>query len=215
MVAGVITTVFLTLMLLAGLSVIRYRRSEFAIAFALTGPALVFRWILEFRHDRWLLFPAALFWLLLIAFMVIAIVRYVLTEQRITYDTISGAICGYLLFGIFNALLFGVLEMLHPGSLRSTEGFSLISKGQPDPVKQLIHFIYFSLVTLSGVGYGDITPVSSPVRAFAALEAITGQFYIAVLIARLVSIHASSAAAHRHSEETPDERGKNRRTARR
>jgi hypothetical protein len=215
MVAGVITTVFLTLMLLAGLSVIRYQRSEFAIAFALTGPALVFRWILEFQHERWLLLIAALFWLALIAFMIIAIVRYVLTEQRITYDTISGAICGYLLFGLFNALLFGVFEMLHPGSLRTTNGLSLISGGQPDPVKQLIHFIYFSLVTLSGVGYGDITPVSSPVRAFAALEGITGQFYIAVLIARLVSIHASNAPSRRGDSPKEERRDKATRSARR
>ncbi len=140
-------------------------------------------------------------------FTVVVIVRYVLTEDHVTYDTISGAICGYLLFGLSNAMLFAALELLHPGSLHAVRGPRVPTNGQPDVVKQLIHFIYFSLITLAGLGYGDITPASSPARAFAALEGIAGQFYIAVLIARLVSIHASSSPLvsdrqHRRSDSS-------------
>lgn len=203
--AGVVTTVFLSLMLGAGLRIFWRRRTEFVVACVLTGAALMLRWILLFRHDRWLLLPTAVCWYALMVFTVVVIVRYVLTEARVTYDTISGAICGYLLFGLSNAVLFATLELLHPGSLHAVRGPTVLANGQPDVVKQLIHFIYFSLVTLAGLGYGDITPASSPARAFAALEGIAGQFYIAVLIARLVSIHASSSSLiSERQHDSPD-----------
>jgi hypothetical protein len=57
--------------------------------------------------------------------------------------------------------------------------------------QEIFQFIYFSLVTLASLGYGDIIPLSPPARAVAAVEGIAGQFYIAVLIARLVSLHSS------------------------
>jgi voltage-gated potassium channel len=55
--------------------------------------------------------------------------------------------------------------------------------------------MYFSFVTITGLGYGDITPLA-PARMIAAIEAMVGQFYIAVLIARLVSLHSSNWTAH-------------------
>ncbi len=89
------------------------------------------------------------------------------------------------------SLIFALIEMLHPGSFYSADS-SMKLQGHPGHVHQeLIQFIYFSLVTLASVGYGDIIPVTPPARAVAAVEGISGQFYIAVLIARLVSLHSS------------------------
>ena len=69
--------------------------------------------------------------------------------------------------------------------------------GQPlsdasHPLQPLNLFLYLSLVTLSSVGYGDIIPVTPPARMIAALEAVVGQLYLAVFLARLVGLHMSS-----------------------
>ncbi len=111
-----------------------------------------------------------------------------LSATRVTNDTISGAVCGYLLFGIMFAFVYAIIELLYPGSFM-IDGKLL----RPDLRRfyyqhEISTLIYYSLVTLATVGYGDIAPVSLPARVLAALEAIAGQFYIAVLIARLVSI---------------------------
>jgi hypothetical protein len=79
-------------------------------------------------------------------------------------------------------LCFYLLEQAQPGSF-------LIGEQQTDPS----HFIYYSFVTMSTLGYGDITPISSPARSLSVLTAVVGQFYIAVLIARLVGMHIAQA----------------------
>ena len=98
------------------------------------------------------------------------------------------AACAYLLIGIIWADVYAILENIVPGSF-TTGGIQLAA--DPGAVivtarEQLAHFSYFSLVTLSTLGYGDITPVTRPARALASTEAIFGQLYLAVLIARLV-----------------------------
>jgi hypothetical protein len=55
------------------------------------------------------------------------------------------------------------------------------------------HFIYYSFVTMSTLGYGDITPISNPARSLSLLEAVVGQLYIAILIAKLVGMHIAQA----------------------
>jgi flagellar biosynthesis protein FliR len=109
----------------------------------------------------------------------------------VTNDTISGAVCGYLLMGVVFGFLYGIIALLYPGS------FIVAGKTiQPEPSSfdyhhEIINLIYYSFVTLATVGYGDITPASAPARALAMIEAGAGQFYVAILIARLVSIRYS------------------------
>jgi hypothetical protein len=104
-------------------------------------------------------------------------------KEHITADSLSGALCGYLLLGVAFGHVYCVLETVAPGSFTGTDKF-------PEEVREQdrCHFLltYFSLITLTSVGYGDITPVHGTARGLAAVEAITGQFYLAVLIAELV-----------------------------
>ena len=70
------------------------------------------------------------------------------------------------------------------------QGHELAIEGQPTRIdKDPAALVYFSFITLSTVGYGDITPLSPPARSFAFMEAIIGQIYLAVLVARLVGLH--------------------------
>jgi hypothetical protein len=128
----------------------------------------------------------------------IAILSNVVKSKTVTSDTIYGAICAYLLLGLMWAFLFCVVEVLHPGSL--LEGGQPIATGHVAyPQFAMINsLIYYSLSTLSTMGYGDILPKSGPARAFSNLESISGQMYLAILIARLVAMQI----AHSNSRPT-------------
>ena len=102
----------------------------------------------------------------------------VLGEGRVDAERVCAALCVYLLAGIAFGGVFAALERLGPGSLAGTGSIDLDDT------------VYFSFVTLATLGYGDIAPAASATRALAVLEAVFGQLYLAVLIARLVSLYA-------------------------
>lgn len=125
--------------------------------------------------------------LLDIAFILIVggfILSIVFRAREITVETVAGAICVYLFIGIFWADVYALVEIANPGS------FSLLQQGEQQSAQVIAHrssqFNYFSFVTLSTLGYGDITPQTRPAQGLAAMEAILGQLFLAVLIARLV-----------------------------
>jgi hypothetical protein len=113
----------------------------------------------------------------------------VLRKGAVTADKIYGALCVYLLIGLTWGFMFLTLEGVQPGSFQFGQARS--SGIEKDPAT----LVYFSFVTLSTVGYGDITPLSPPARSLAFLEAIIGQIYLAVLVARLVGLHIAYSMA--------------------
>jgi voltage-gated potassium channel len=96
-------------------------------------------------------------------------------SRESTPDGLIGAIFGYFLIAAAWALLYRQLEVWHAGSFRFAEG------GDRD-----IQLLYFSLITITTVGYGDILPATPVARVWAALEAAVGTLYIAILIGRIV-----------------------------
>jgi hypothetical protein len=111
------------------------------------------------------------------------IVASLFRRQPLSLDSIFGAICGYLLLGMAWAVLYSMLDAVWPGSFDI--GSRLAEQVHVDQSR--IHlFTYYSFITLTTVGYGDVTPLSMPARTCAWLEALTGQFYLAVLVAALV-----------------------------
>lgn len=120
---------------------------------------------------------------ILLAYTAAVILFHLFREDRITGDMIMGAICAYFLMGLIWAFLYSTLEFFQPGSFQMPQG----------TVNQAT-FTYYSYVTLTTLGYGEITPISTPARSFALLEAMMGQLYLAVLIARLVGIHIAQSS---------------------
>ena len=105
--------------------------------------------------------------------------RYVMRARIITRDQIYAGICMYVMLGFAFGSLFYLVYLLDPTS------FGYESFGGKDP-----DLMYFSFVTLATLGYGDITPRSPAVRGLAVLEALVGMIYIAVFMARLVSLRS-------------------------
>jgi hypothetical protein len=129
------------------------------------------------------------------------ILRHLLTQHEVTWDSIVGTFCGYLLIGVMWSEAYSLLQLATPGALH----FDIESVAEmDDPGRRWQHIQYFSFVTLTTIGYGDITPVSPAARALATLEAICGQFYLAVLVAGLVGIRVPQHVASRgHRHEGP------------
>lgn len=106
-------------------------------------------------------------------------IRQVMRSKTVDANSIIGAVCIYLLLGVIWALFYVLVNILIPGS------FSVQISGSA--FAQLQAFLYYSFVTLTTLGYGDIAPISGTARALSTIEAILGQFYIAILVAGLVA----------------------------
>jgi voltage-gated potassium channel len=109
--------------------------------------------------------------------------RSLFTGERIDMNMIMGSICVYILVGISWSILYFFESVIHPGAFN---GVNLTS------TKTLYtDLLYYSYVTLSTLGYGDITPMTPIARTLAYIEALFGQFYIAILVASFVGMHIS------------------------
>ena len=180
-----IISVLLSLVLISAVLVVASRRSTLIIALLLAIPALVGRWINYFRPE---LVPPALFLpagLALIAFVVANLLRFVLLAPSVNADVLCASISAYLMLGLIWTMAYWLVDQLTPGafSFNTTSGTKETMAG--------FNAFYFSFITLSTVGYGDITPVSKVARMLAATEAMTGLLYVAVLISRLVSLYSA------------------------
>lgn len=111
---------------------------------------------------------------------------------EISANRLVGAVCIYLILGVIWAVAYSILEMTFPGSF---QGFLPLEDREWDS-----EWLYFSFVTMTSLGYGDISPVSAIARALAYLEAVTGQFYIAILVAGLVGAHMSRRDSRKTDE---------------
>ena len=119
------------------------------------------------------------------------IVASLFRRQALSLDAVFGTICGYLLLGMAWGVLYSMIDTVWPGSFQIGE--QLAEQVQADDSR--IHlFTYFSFITLMTVGYGDVTPLSASARTCAWLEALTGQFYMAVLVAGLVGAFLAKKA---------------------
>ena len=124
--------------------------------------------------------------LAIFGFLIVAIshaLKQVVFGTEMNVNRLVGAICVFLLLGIIWSFAYSMLELAVPGS------FSGLDPGH-DP-RSDSSWLYFSFVTLTTLGYGDITPESAVARTLAYIQAVVGLFYMAVLVAGLVSAYIS------------------------
>ncbi len=163
------------------------RRRRSIIAWTLGVPAIAERFAITFAPSRSLYLAGSILWLLLFAFITWNELRAVLKQKEVTREVISMSISTYLLFGLTFGLFYIVLHDLQPNAFGFGAG-GPVSEQQTIPVP-----IYLSLTTLSTIGFGDITPLTLQARYAAVAEGITGQFYLAILVARLVGMQMSQS----------------------
>lgn len=130
----------------------------------------------------------------------IAVLTHVIVARRITADMIFGSVAVYLLVGINIALLLMFIHYLAPGSVLDTLNPS-------DPwtreVSNFSTLLYFSMITLTSVGYGDAVPSGQLARSIAVFTGIFGQLYVAILVAKLVGLYTAQVMTAHGRDSSP------------
>jgi hypothetical protein len=184
----------LTLVMISAGLAVGGRRSVLLIAGLLLVPTLLAQW--SHRLFPLLISPVAhlVMGMLFMGFVVSQLLRFILLGSRVNAEVLCAGISVYLMIGLLWAMAYMLTGQLSPGA------FSFVN--DPDNQRTMTSFnaFYFSFTTLSTVGFGDISPVSKVARTLAIMEAITGMFYVAILISRLVSMYAPAAATAAESE---------------
>jgi len=158
------------------------KKSHIIIAVILVIPTLLALWSEDIPISNTLVTIGYICGLILFAFAVISILIYVFSAQVVTRQTISAAIVVYLLIALMWTFIYRLMEILYPASFA-------IAHAKLEDAANL--FLYFSFVTITTLGYGDITPIGNQVIALAVLEAITGQIYLVVVVAWFVGMYVS------------------------
>jgi hypothetical protein len=150
---------------------------------AIIAMAITLRWMANlsgsstlYLWDKFSSLAAALTFLALVLWQVYR-------ESPVTVHKIRGAIAAYLLMAVIFAFLYNIIELVHPGSFTLAQPYGNLQYSQVEP------FLYFSVSTLTTVGFGDITAVHPIARSLVMMESIIGILYPPVLIGVLVSLH--------------------------
>lgn len=179
---------FFTGVLLAAVFNCHHTDSVKIIAMVLAIPTFILIWLGLFEQIEWIFIAGLISSLVFLIFSIFSLLNRVLLG-RVTSDVLRGTICVYFMIGFAFAAIFTLIEIFYPNSF----------KGFVDRVPFLSHghyhseLVYFSFITLLAIGYGDITPVSDIGQMFAVSEGLVGQFYLAILVARMVSVYAIRA----------------------
>ena len=181
--------IFFFVIFLSAVYAVSQKRSTFIIALVMALLLEILIWLSHLTDISSFRIIGNFVAILFTGYTATVILSYLFTEDEITGDAIMGAICVYFLIGLAWAFIFFTLELFQPGSFQMPQGQGI----------DLSHFSYYSYVTLTTLGYGDITPISTQARSLALLEAIMGQLYLAILVARLVGIHIAQGVSRNKS----------------
>lgn len=176
-------SIIVTLVLIAAVMAVGGRRRSLAVACVLAVPVVIGWWL---QHHQSAGFQFQIFlvsFILFLSFVLFQFIRFILRAPKVDSEVLCAGVSTYLLLALWWTAAYTLTARLVPGSF----------SGLPPDAKEIQGFeaLYFSLITLTTVGYGDIAPLTRPARMLAMVEALTGTLYMAVLVARLVSQHSS------------------------
>jgi hypothetical protein len=171
---------FAVLVFSAALYAVLGRGRVTIVAFLLGVPAISIHIANAVHYFEPLQLTSLVLGVLFLAFVTAVFIWTVVSAPSVTGDTLAGAVAAYLLVGITYGLAYGLIARLNPDSFRDTV--------VPAKVLRPSEFIFFSFVTLTTVGYGDIVPWGAHARSLVILESVTGIMYPAVLIGRLIGL---------------------------
>ena len=173
---------FFSIIFIATIYATSPKKTHIIIAVILIIPALVAVWTPDIPMHNTLLTIGYICGLIVFAFAIILILNFVFSEETVNRQTISAAVAVYLLLALMWSFIYRLIENLYPGSFAVAH-----DKLQEAPNI----YLYFSMVTITTLGYGDISPTGSQAVSLSVLEAITGQIYLVVVVAWFVGLYVS------------------------
>lgn len=182
-----LTSAIASLAMLAGLLAVHRDRKFRSVVFGLLVICMPLRWAAQFLGHTlsWLILASHISLGASFAVLEVFVLSRVLSHSKVTRETVFGAICGYLMIGLFFVFVFAAVTFLKPDAI-SISGVPLEAEKITNLDKHVSELAYFSFITLTTVGYGDILPTVPLTRSLAVTEALIGQLYLAAFVARLV-----------------------------
>ena len=178
----ILLDIFFSMVFIFGVDAIRQDRKHLIISIVLALPLLFSMWVGLFVEISILSIIGDFFGITFFIFTIIIILKHIFHQDRINREVIFAAVVVYLLMGVLWAFVYGTVEHIQPNS------FSVTVDAIGD---NRYVFLYYSFVTLTTLGYGDISPITPVASSMAILEAIIGQLYLVVQIAWLVGLRVS------------------------
>lgn len=183
-IVGEVLDVFVFIVLVAGVRSASVNRRTLIISVFLALTALVSSTVADYYPHHWLIGLSLVSGCVFFTFVVATLLRKIfLHSDDVSAETIYSSISVYLLIGLAFAFLYMFMDFIDAASFPDDDMFA------GDVVRTLEGYMYFSFVTLTTLGFGDITPGTPQAGAFVYMESILGQLYLTVLVARLVGIH--------------------------
>jgi len=177
----VIPDVFLTIVFIFGIYAISREKRNIYIGLVLAAPMFVAIWSSHLFKSLELFAIGQLIGAFFVGFVISLLVKFIFHEKEVTKEIIYAAVVVYLLIGIMWSFAYFILDYFHPDS------FSFPENTSPN----VYRYLYFSYVTLTTLGYGDVAPLTNKAGSLVILEAIIGQIYLVVIVAWLVGMHVS------------------------
>jgi voltage-gated potassium channel Kch len=171
---------FTTIIMISSVYAVSENRHQLFLALSVILPAIFFGWGHELLQVKMSHVGATVMQAIAFGFVAFHILRYALRRGPVNAEKIAAAVCVYLIIGVVWQDLYVIVDIFIPGSFNSAASSRL-------------EYLYFSFVTLSTLGYGDITPANGPAQALAYTEALVGQLYLTILVARLVGLYIANA----------------------
>ena len=195
-----IVEVFFAMLMVTGVSLLIDRRKMLVVMVAL-AILILFGILFTGYTENKVILLITMFVELAFFFIIFgSLIAFIYSQQRVTLNKLYAAVTSYLVLGIIFALLYAIIAVNSPDAFQYTiSNYMIPKKIFPHPVF-FSEALYFSFVTLGTLGYGDWVPMFGPIKMIASLEAIIGQLFIAILIARLVGIQISQSLLQRETK---------------
>lgn len=183
------TAFFFQLMLLAAVIAASQRRITGLIALGLFVVTLLLGVTGLWVHTYGLQLADYIVMSLFLSLVIVMILKSVFTQGYVNFGTICAALSVYLLLAVLWAVMYGMVDLIDPGAFAFNTGIGGETQSMQFGQGRSVTPLYFSLVTITTLGYGDITPLSPAASMLAVVEAVIGQFYLTVLVAWLVGTY--------------------------
>lgn len=187
--ANVISRLFITLILLTSVYLLSHVRKHLIIAIVLSIPTISMNWASVVFSQIQVQNISLVANIIFFGYIATLILMRLFQAREVNVNMIFAAVSLYFLIGLQFGYFYALIEWNHPGSLTTSVLAIREDLTFTNLDESLNNFFYFSLTTLTTVGYGDIIPVSALARSLSNIEAVFGQMYLTVLVARLVGMH--------------------------
>lgn len=194
-----------TLILLWTLYTVAGRQKVLVLAVLILIPTVASTWLAQPGEGRYLVYIDNISNIIYFGLICVFMGEYILTARRVTLEVIFAAMCLYMIIAVLWAAIFANIEIFYDTAFTYNGRVAAEAGVNDENIFRIM--VYYSFVTLSTLGYGDIVPVTFVSKNWAAMEAMVGQFFIAVIIARLVSVYSVEKDAEQVAERKAESLG--------